>query len=211
MAAAAIRLVRLVEQLQAAQFALAEPRFALQPVVELAGVGMEARLFELITRDGEHRLRDQQLRTSEDAGTEKADETLGIGRVAQLVRHPFGAATVHLARVEQRKDRLILQRIGAAVPEQAALRHDIRRRRGGLGHGLLRACGFKPARSHLRQVHDVIVVAVVGTNAEIRLALEIGQRRNSARALPRHGGAAEHDRPIVRRTVSVVRAVTGRA
>jgi len=45
--------------------------------------------------------------------------------VAQLVRHRLEAAAIHLVRIEQRKQRLILQRIGAAVPEEAALWHDI--------------------------------------------------------------------------------------
>src|SRR5690348_14148153 len=86
---------------------------------------MEARLLDLVARDREHRLRDQEARLCKNARTEQARKIPGIRRALQLGRDDLDAAAIHLARIEQRKQRLLLQRVGTAVPEQPALRHEV--------------------------------------------------------------------------------------
>jgi hypothetical protein len=57
MAAAAIGFVRVVEQAKAPHFALAEARLSFQPLVILAGVGVKARLLDLVAAGRNHRCR----------------------------------------------------------------------------------------------------------------------------------------------------------
>jgi hypothetical protein len=54
------------------------------------------------------------------------------------------------------------------------LRHDIRRC-AGAARGLGRARGLLAERGHLREIDDVVVVALVGADAEIRVPLQLGQ------------------------------------
>src|SRR5262249_10848316 len=55
MATAAIAFGRVVEQAKAPHFTLAEARLSFQPVVILAGVGVKARLLNLVAGDCNHR------------------------------------------------------------------------------------------------------------------------------------------------------------
>jgi hypothetical protein len=59
----------------------------------------------------------------------------------------------------------------------------------------------------LLQIH-VLISPIVGTDAEIRLPLQVSQRRDGAHTLQRQLGAAEHDRSVVRRTIGVLRTMT---
>ena len=102
-----------------------------------------------------------------------------------------------------------MQRVGTAVPEQPALRHDVLRRFIRRRRGFLRARALLADRRHLRQRHEIVFVVLLGSDREIRRALQIGQRRNGTRALPRQIGAAEHDRAVIGGAVMVIRAVAG--
>src|SRR5271168_711501 len=102
MAAGAIGFLGIVEQAKAAQFSFAQARFTLQPVIILAGIGMEARLLNLIAPDREQRLGRQQLCVLENSLAEQDRKLLRIWRMPQFLGNDLEAATVHLARVEQR-------------------------------------------------------------------------------------------------------------
>src|SRR5579871_6952380 len=74
MAAGAIGLLRVIEQSIAAHLGIAQARLALEPVIELAGVGVEARLLDLIAPDREHRFLDQKLGIAEHARAKQFDK-----------------------------------------------------------------------------------------------------------------------------------------
>ncbi len=78
---------------------------------------------------------------------------------------------------------LLLEGVGAAIPEEAALRNEIGRRRLGRQRRLQRA-GVAGGRLRLlSERHDhVIAVLDVRTDRECRLAVEIPQRRHGAKA-----------------------------
>ena len=102
MAAGAVGFFLIVEQTIAPHFAVAETRFAFEPIIELAGIGVEARLLDLIAADRERRLGNQQIRILENVLAEQCRKFLGIRRVTQFFGNDLDAAAVHLARVEQR-------------------------------------------------------------------------------------------------------------
>ena len=129
MTAAAIRLVRIVEQPVAAQLLLAS-----------AAPCPPARSRTCWCRDESSGPRSDSARPRTAPPTPPAAawrtprrRTAAPSRArrahAAASPPPRDAAAVHLDRAEQRAERLILQRVGAAVPEQAALRHDVGRRR----------------------------------------------------------------------------------
>ena len=170
---------------------------------------MEARLLDLIAPDREQRLGRQELCVLENSLAEQGRKLLRIWRMTQFLGDDLEAAAVHLARVEQRTFRLDLKGVGAAVPEQAALRNDIGALRG-LRRDLVRARRSLAGLGLLHQV-DVLVRRIIGADAEFGLAFQICQRGNSAHARRRQRGAAEHHGRIVRRTIGMIRTVTRRA
>jgi hypothetical protein len=60
------------------------------------------------------------------AGPEELAQLRGVGCRRQLGRDAGDAAAIHLIRAEKREGGLLLQRVCAAIPEKAALWHDIR-------------------------------------------------------------------------------------
>jgi len=179
-------------------------------MVVLASVGVKTGLLDLIAADGEQRLGQQQLRVSENSLAEQAYKLIGVRRVAQLLGDDFGAAAIHLSRIEQRTCRLHLKGVGAAVPEQAALRHHVRGALRSLRRGFLHARRGLPKRSLVRQIY-VLGFPVIRPDAEVRLPVQVSQRGDGTRARQCQRGAAEHDRPVIRWAIGVVRTVTRRA
>ena len=209
MAAGAVGFLRIVEQAKTAHFGLAQAGFTLQPVIVLAGVGVEARLLDLIAPDREQRLGRQELCVLENSLAEQGRKLTGVWRMTHFLGNDLEASAVHLARVEQRAFRLDLKGVGPAVPEQASLRNDICCLRG-LGRDLVGAhCGLA-GLGLLRQI-DVLVQGIIGADTEFRLPFQVGQRRNSAHPWRRQVRTAKHHGRIVRRTIGMIRTVTRRA
>ncbi len=102
MAAGAVGFFLIVEQAIAPHFAVAETCLAFEPIIELAGIRVEARLLDLISADCERRLGNQQVRILENIVAEQCRKFPGIGRVTQFFGNDLDAAAVHLSRVEQR-------------------------------------------------------------------------------------------------------------
>ncbi len=75
---------------------------------------------------------------------------------------------------------------------------------------LLRACRGLAELSLLRHV-DVLVERIIGADAEFRLLIKVGQRRDGPGPLRLQIRAAEHHGRIVRRTIGMVRTVTRHA
>ena len=65
------------------------------------------------------------MRIVEHRRAEQLQHAVGVRSIAQFFSDYPDIATVHFARIEQGRHRLILQCVGAAVPEQAALRHHV--------------------------------------------------------------------------------------
>src|SRR5882724_1117957 len=103
--------------------------------------------------------------------------------------------------------RLYLKGVSAAVPEQATLRHDVRRALRSLRRGLFRAGRGLTERGLLRQI-DVLGFPVIRADAEVRLPLQISQRGDGTRARQRQRETAEHDWSVIRRSIGTIRAVT---
>ncbi|ABA52723.1 hypothetical protein BURPS1710b_A2343 [Burkholderia pseudomallei 1710b] len=211
-AARAIRLVRIVEAPHAAQLRLREPRVAFEPAVVLARIRMERRVLHLVARDREHRFGHRKTCVVEDARAEQLPEPRRVARVRELARDVAGARVRHLDRIHQRAERLLLQRIRAAVPEHPALRHELRRgRRAGAlprAHGARRGCGL--GCGLLRDARRVVVLGRVRADAEVRLPVQIHQRRRRPIAGLRQRGAAQLHVQIVRRAVRMIGAVARR-
>ncbi len=140
---------------------------------------MKTRILDLIARHREQGFGNGEARIVEHARPEQLHETRGVGRVPQLRRHSLDGAAVHFQWVQEREYRLVLQRIGAAVPEQAALRHDVGRSLCRVLRGLLCPGRGLPSRGKLHEA-DALILLVIGTDAEIGLPLEVHQRRHGA-------------------------------
>ncbi|MDR9136050.1 hypothetical protein FEP38_04334 [Burkholderia multivorans] len=208
MTARAVRLVRIVEQPQAAQLRLREARAALEPAVVLAVVRMERRILDLIARDREHRFGHRELRTVEHARAEQVQELRPVRRLRQLVRDLVDARIRHLDGVQQRTECLLLQRVRAAVPEHSALRYELRCGRGA-GH-LLRLHDAGRRGRLLRDARCVVVFAGIGADAEVRLSIQVHQRRRRPITVLRHREAARLHVERVRRPVGVIGVVARR-
>ncbi len=115
----------------------------------------------MITPHREHCLGDQQARIGDNGGPEDLLEPVEVLRLQQLARHIFRRPVGHFDGISQRANCLVLQSIGAAVPEEHALRHH-RRSGGGGENGLLRALYAGCLRSELREIHRDVRVALIG-------------------------------------------------
>ena len=91
--------------------------------VVFAVIGMKARIFGLEARQRKHRLVQCKRRLLEDVRPEQLLQIVGIGGVLETLEQLIDAVIVHLVRIEQRTERLGLERIGAAVVVEAALRN----------------------------------------------------------------------------------------
>lgn len=211
-AGGAVPFLRVVEHQVAARLRRGEAGLAGEPGVELAGEGMEARILDLEARDGEHGLGHRLLRVLEYACAEQPPECIGILRAFQFPGHDCHRAGIHFGRVEQRTAGLLLQGIGPAVPEQAALGHEIAGRRHGRPGAFQYPDAVRGALGLLLQRGDLVVVALgVRADAERRLAVEVTQGRDGAAARRMPMRPAEHHRRRASRTVGARRAMATRA
>src|ERR1700678_2803363 len=106
MTAAAIRPVRIVEQAVAARLGCGEMRLALQPIIELASVGMKLLLFDLVACRGKQRLGYCEAWGIEHRRPKQLREPRRIRLVSQPSGDHFDAAAIDLQRIEQGTERL---------------------------------------------------------------------------------------------------------
>ena len=116
---------------------------------------------------------------------EQLHQSLGIRRLPQLRRHLVDAAAVHLESAQQRDQSPAPATCRRGRPRKAALRHQIGRRLPPVSSASS-ATRFAPLpeRRELRQAH-VLVLVIVRADAEIRLPLQILERRHGSHALAR--------------------------
>ncbi|OIQ81592.1 hypothetical protein GALL_366320 [mine drainage metagenome] len=211
MAGRAVAAPRIGECEIAAHFLRTQLRLALQPRVVLAVEGVEARILDLVAGDREQRLADHLVGVGENPRPEQLHELRRQRTVAQDARDALRRSGVHFGRIEQRPRRLRLQAVGAAVPEQSALRHPVGRRRGRVRRQLGRARVRRDRATQLRRQRGFAFL-VVGTDRERPLPVQIGQRRR--RPQPRRAqlsAAGHHRRTAWRRVVAIGRVVARHA
>ena len=184
-AARAIALRFVVEELQAVQFGLRQLRVAREVGVVLAGVRIESlgRLLE-----GFERLQhgfEGRVVAFEHVFAERRAESAGVRRGFHGRSH-FGRRAAHFERRQQRNSRLVGAAIDAAIPGQAAGRTRV-------------------------DALVALVVRLVIVLGECRHRLQILQRRRGAHAGPMHIAAAQLNRQRIGRREPVIRAVARRA
>ena len=141
MAGAAVAFGGVVEEGITAHFGLGHARVAFEPGIVLAGVGVEAGILELVAGDGEHGFGDRHGRRGENGGAKKGCKGFGVGGSLQFCGDGLDGAAVHFEGALQRAHSLLLERVDAAVPEQAADGDDVGGAGGGGGGGFLGAEG----------------------------------------------------------------------
>ncbi len=207
MAGRAVALVRIVEGPIAPKLGGAEARAAGEPGVVLAAERMEITALDLVAPDREHRLIHGEAGIAEEIGSEERREILSVIRL-ELRGEARRRAAVHLRGVEHRSVRLLLRRIDPAVPEQTALRHEIRGRRRGRLRALRGTQVSKGLQRLLLQAEVLIVAGLgIGSNREGRLPVQIAQRGHGPIPWLAHVGASEHHRCTARRAVGVLGTV----
>lgn len=128
----------------------------------------------------------------------------------EAVEHFVDIAIIHLVGIEQWPARLALDRIGPAVPIEAALRNI---RFGGGEHGAVGVSLGDSGNLHVGGRRDGLLQLIaighlrVGTDREIRRVLKIGKRRHRPYARAFQIGAAKLHGQSIRRGVSVRRAM----
>ena len=153
---------------------------------------------------------DGQLRALENIRAEQLLEVVLVSRALQFCGDIGFAGVGHFHGVEHRAGRLCLQRIGAAVPEETALRHH-GRRSGRDTRVLLRLGGAGGLRGEGSEIGRRFGFAGIGANAEVRLQIQVHQGRRRTIAFQRHVRSAQLHGEFVRRPIGMVRAVAGRA
>ena len=149
------------------------------------------RILHLVSGDSKHRLRHRHRRIGEDVRPEQLPHARCVRGLRQLGGDTGDAAAIHFERAEQRSHRLVLQRVGTSVPEQATLRHQVGGGCRSVGGGFLRTCRALCGGGELRE-GDGLVLLIVRADAEVRLALQIHERGYGAHALLLEVRAAKH-------------------
>ncbi len=194
-------------------------RLAGEVGVVLAGEGMERRIFRLEAGQGETGFLDRLPRVVEHTVAEQAGKLAAVlGLERPIERLLVGR---HLERRVERPQHLLLQRGGAAVPEHAALGHDVvavagfRRPVVGGGGEQRSGVGGIPLCNGRGLGHGRGLVHLgrrcLRSNLEGRRQELVGQARRGPDAGPVHGRSTELDREIVGRRVVVRRVVAERA
>lgn len=208
MAGGAVPLGRIIEEPIAAQLGRRQSRLAREPGVEFAGEGVESRVLELIARNGECCIVQGELRLAEDRWPEDPHEISRVGCRRQLSQHSRRRPCIHFGRVVQRPVDLLIEPVGASVPEETALRYQIGGRSLGCLRGLERP---RVARRELCLVCERNRLITVRADAEGRLEVEVFQRRYRAEAGCLELRAPQHHGRAARRPVSMRGAVAARA
>ena len=152
--------------------------------IELAGVGLKARVLGLERLERVGRARSCVRGSIEDGGAVEVPESCCIGRPLQLVADIGQAAVRHLQRVEERQKRLVVQRLRRTVAGEATGRALV-----------LHAVGARLSEMA----------------RELRGVQQVAQRRHRAQSLLLHVLAAQLHREAVRRCVGVVGIVAAGA
>src|SRR5580692_8167934 len=124
MTGGAVAALNRIEQRQAATLLRAQAGAAIEVVVVLAAVRVEARILEFEACEGRARLRKGLLGIGENGRAEDALEPFCVRRCGKLAGNLLGVAVRHLVRGEQREGGLRFQGVKASIPTETA--------RGGL-------------------------------------------------------------------------------